>query len=1025
MNRIISRLGLAGLAIVAAPMALQAASDGTLQVTVMDAAGKPLAGATVVISSPTQIGGARTLMTDGNGRARFVNLSSGQFTAKVSANGYQGATLTSLQVSIDKETFASAKLAKVDAAVIEVVAAASDVDVANVTTGMTLQQESIQNLPLGRSQLAALTLVPGVVSVGGNPTLATTLNRDQGGNQGGRNNTYMLDGQDITNPETGTLRTTVAPELVQEQDVKTGGITAEYGARAGLFTNAVTISGGNEFSGGFVTSQDFSALAARPGRFKPVAADRRVNDNTVWVSGPILKDRIWFVVSAQSVKDTSEVELSVANGGGKYSSVNNDEKRFFGKLTWQIHPEHQLSLNINNNPSKFDNGGPGVLPNRLVQTDRGGLRTSLSYSWQKPNFILKAQVARHKEKDDVAAFDSSLGPQTTIRSSTGLTAKQVQLGNSSANTKTEYQKDSARVDATFFFEAGGMHTLKTGIEMKNDQYTETIGINNNVAYENFDAVYTYNQVTGTPISGAVSGAFSKVLSAINNNAAYASVKTFLDTNADLTVDNAELGAYSFSEADPSHPGTYYGYRIILTSTGTSTPKSEGMGFYVQDQWVVGKTTLTLGVRTDQYTFKADTGEQLWKSKVSDNIAPRLGISHDLFGDSKTKVYGFYGRYVDPIKLDMVSFGGSLISSVRNEDIRINNTWVTENVRGGLAVRDAALVDNLKNPKTDEFRVGLSHDTGNYVFEAAGTYRKDFDIVEDFDPGVYADADSLEAEARSFLGIGGTVGVYSGAGSAGAAYAASTILNSRGLEVINLFRSLKYDDSYWASGGSTGEQMLQKYANGEVNFFLGNLLGAKREYRTLDLTLTRKFKNNWGGFISGSLVDATGNSLSSGNADFQGDLAVWDPRLPYTNGKLEGSVDWLVKANAYYKFDNGLMFAVTFNANSGYHFSNGLVSSGRVLQRWPTLTAATVNKFWTPALGEYRTPSVNTTDLRVQYTRKFGKITGEVWADIFNVFNTQNPVSLAEGTNVRTGYDFMQPFAFQAPRTTRLGLKVKF
>jgi hypothetical protein len=87
------------MAIIAAMGAVAyAAGDGNLSMTTVDAAGKPVIGATVIVSSPTQIGGARTVMTDAEGKARFVRLSPGEFKVQVSKNGFQTATLNQVEV---------------------------------------------------------------------------------------------------------------------------------------------------------------------------------------------------------------------------------------------------------------------------------------------------------------------------------------------------------------------------------------------------------------------------------------------------------------------------------------------------------------------------------------------------------------------------------------------------------------------------------------------------------------------------------------------------------------------------------------------------------------------------------------------------------------------------------------------------------------------------------------------------------------------------------------------------------------
>jgi len=215
--------------------------------------------------------------------------------------------------------------------------------------------------------------------------------------------------------------------------------------------------------------------------------------------------------------------------------------------------------------------------------------------------------------------------------------------------------------------------------------------------------------------------------------------------------------------------------------------------------------------------------------------------------------------------------------------------------------------------------------------------------------------------------------------------------------------------------------VARVAGGTLNFVLANLPGGERIYKTLDLTVTRREANHWGGFLSASLVNAKGNSQSSGNADFQGDLAQYDPRLPYTNGRLEGSVDWMAKANAYYRWDMGFMLGMTFNANSGYHYSRGTSASTRVLQQFPG-----ENGFYGENLGALMTPMFYQMDLRLQYGRNFGKIRGEVYMDVINLTNRQEATDLSEGLNIRGVAPLPDtPYQYQAPRRYNFGVRIKY
>lgn len=1027
MSILNSRLGRTAALLVAMGSVAYAA-DGAVSITIQNKAGQPVSGATVVATSPTQIGGARTATTDASGKARFPRLTTGTFTLQISANGYQSQTVNGVSVLVDQTQAVNATLTEVGSASVEVVASLPTVDVTTVTAGVQLTQEEIQSLPLARNQMATLVMAPGVIMSTGtknpNPALTAGLDRDNLGNQGARNNTYMVDGMDMTSPESGLYSTSLPPELIANQDIKTGAITAEYSARAGLFSNVTTISGSNEWHGGLSGTFQKASWPAnvRPGRV--TVGNNDSTDLALWVDGPIIKDKLWIVASAESVKVTAPgvvvAPLSTLTPGETRDGLGNDEKRYFGKITYAFLPGHTLTAEVMRNPGSFDNlSDPIVVTARGAKTLSGGNNYLLSYSWQTPSFILDVKAGRHEESGTSSALSTNLGPQVDMNTDPAggvVPVIQRTFGNAGAGTGREYRRDMVRVDGTFLFDAMGSHALKGGIQVGHDQLKQTIFISGGSQYNTLGGVGsitgagpTYGYVDSN-YSGNVPGTASRLLSAINNQAPYAGVKATLDTNADGTVSASELDAYQFTELyDPANPNEgYQGYRVTLDSLASSTPKMEFRGGYVQDQWNLGRFTFSPGFRLDEYNFKADNGQSLFKTSYQ--FAPRVGLTWDVEGDGHTKAYVFWGRYIDPIKLDMVRFTGSLTSSVRLEQIRIANTWVTENTRGGSKTVDAVFADNFKLPKTDEVRLGLAHDFGNgWGVEGTYTYRKDYDIVEDWDPTLYTDPNNLEAEARSVFGIGGTVGNYTG-------------LTAAQMHAINTFRGLALSTDYFAGGGFTGAQNVARVGAGTLNFVLANLPDAARYYNTVDISVTRKLQDHWGGLFNFSYVRATGNSLSSGNADFQGDLARFDPRLGYNNGTLDGSIDWQAKMYVFYKWDMGILLGVTASANSGYHYSDSKVLSTRYLLSWPTDPAA----IDTNLQGKNRTSPTNQIDTHLEYGHAlYAKVKGSVFLDVFNLLNSQEGTNLSEGTNLRGNYAANQPYLYQLPRNIQLGFKVTF
>jgi len=92
--------------------------------------------------------------------------------------------------------------------------------------------------------------------------------------------------------------------------------------------------------------------------------------------------------------------------------------------------------------------------------------------------------------------------------------------------------------------------------------------------------------------------------------------------------------------------------------------SDNWAIYLQDSWTIGdKLTIQAGLRTEsEYipSFNADYADVVpIKFDFKDKIAPRLGIIYDVFGDSSLKVFANYAIYHDVMKLYMAegAYGG--------------------------------------------------------------------------------------------------------------------------------------------------------------------------------------------------------------------------------------------------------------------------------------------------------------------------------------------------------------------------------
>ena len=93
----------------------------------------------------------------------------------------------------------------------------------------------------------------------------------------------------------------------------------------------------------------------------------------------------------------------------------------------------------------------------------------------------------------------------------------------------------------------------------------------------------------------------------------------------------------------------YGYYEVNDFGTRGKASADILSLYVQDQWSINNLTLNLGLRTEREvipSFRTDIKAEGFKFNFGDKLAPRLGLSYDVHGDGRFKVYGNWGRYFD-------------------------------------------------------------------------------------------------------------------------------------------------------------------------------------------------------------------------------------------------------------------------------------------------------------------------------------------------------------------------------------------
>ncbi len=259
------------------------AQTGKIQGRVVDEAGEGLPGVNVLIDGTTQ-----GTATDINGRYVIIGVRPGTYNVVASFIGFTTQRVEGVRVQIDLTTTIDFTLREEVIQGDEVVVTAERALVQRDLTATTavVGAEELEALPVENFQ-DVVNLQAGVVN---------------GHFRGGRLGEvgYWVDGLPVSDVFNGGLGVAIENEMVQELQVVTGAFNAEYGQALSGIVNVVTKDGDNTFSGS-VSGFAGDYLSTHKDIFPEI--DRfsatSVRNAEGSLSGPILKDRLWFFATGR------------------------------------------------------------------------------------------------------------------------------------------------------------------------------------------------------------------------------------------------------------------------------------------------------------------------------------------------------------------------------------------------------------------------------------------------------------------------------------------------------------------------------------------------------------------------------------------------------------------------------------------------------------------------------------------------------------------------------------------------------
>ena len=152
-------------------------------------------------------------------------------------------------------------------------------------------------------------------------------------------NVFMVNGVVVQDNLRSTPFNLFIEDALQETTTTTAAVSAEYGRFSGGVVNAVTKSGGNEFSGSFRTTfdnDDWTALTPYPNDRR---TDKIIPTYEATLGGPFVKDKLWFF-GAMRARNFDETRTTSFTSISFPRELN--EKRYEGKLTFSPTTKHTV-----------------------------------------------------------------------------------------------------------------------------------------------------------------------------------------------------------------------------------------------------------------------------------------------------------------------------------------------------------------------------------------------------------------------------------------------------------------------------------------------------------------------------------------------------------------------------------------------------------------------------------------------------------------------------------------------------------
>jgi len=885
--------------LLAGVLSAQAPTAGRIMGMVQDEQGNSLPGVAVEAKSLKLMGTAATV-TDTSGAYRLLALPPGTYKITFSLPGFTSVVRDGIVLGVEQALAVdiTMKPGAIEAEIL-VIGKAPLIDVKSAARGSVLTQQTFSALPKGRSFDSLVTMMPGVQN---EKTLLAGISVD---GASGAENVFFVDGTDTSDLVNGTRKQEVTFDFADEIQFKASGYNAEYGGSVGGVVNVITRSGGNKFHGEVVGYYSGTALEGlrrnrlslnladnTQARYYPyaeyVGKDKENSfEGGFLLGGYLVKDKLWFfgAFTPRIFQRNRAMDMAIQGGTGinTYDRTEESWNTSF-KLTAQPMKNLRAGASFIMNYFKYKGGSdPMTNPPDATYAATAGAATDfnvLGYSY--PNYSGSAYA-------DLTLSNNAL---LSVRGGYFFSNQNNPLVPPSSTPyygfRLEQPAGYAFVTNTMFPEIPAELLHPAG--WQNFPRAQTMGLAQRMASRlSLNTDFTYYLDFGGEHALKAGVQFIRRGENVNDGAQQPIV--FLGWDQDLVAygtnyGRGEYGYYAvrgFADAGPFGEN----YKVNMNS----------WALYFQDSWTIGrKLTLNLGLRAEsEYlpSYTTDPAFAGFKRPVnfpfSKKLAPRLGFVYDVLGDSSLKVFGSYGIFHDVMKLYMGAnaLGGLKWKSAYYtlDDYDYTKIGVDGNFPGTLL-----WVNDFRAPAFDSIDPGMRPFTQREI--SLGLEKK---LMEDMSLSV-------------------------------------RLVNKKVLYAIEDIGVILPNTEFYYFTNPGSEFIKQKFEEYRQSGVLlpgtPDTPKAKRDYTAMNLSLEKRFSNNWQGGLSYTLSRLVGNYSGLASADENGRNSpngeryfdMWhlsyDKNLNPIDGPLPTNRPHSFKAYGSYAFPFGLTFGLVANAYSG-------------------------------------------------------------------------------------------------------------